>query len=157
MSLGPVTITKAWEPKRGAKTDSVFYIVKDESGEAGLTIWGPSAHSGARVGDQITITGQSPSGGLSKNEFNNKVGIAANSCKVVISGQSEEQPTSTRPPTTTGVQLSKDEMIMLHAEIKNNMKQILVGYGWTNEGAEKAASTSVQDMALWWFGEKTVR
>lgn len=157
MSLGPVKVTKTWPVRTGGKTDNAFYLIEDDSGKTSLTIWGAAAHNGAKIGDLITITGQNPNGGLAKNEYDGKIGIVANSCKVTIISDGQQENGQQQSHQSSGkVQLSKDDMIALHAQIKNDMKTILIGYGWSNEGAERAAESAPRDMALWWFGEKTV-
>ena len=121
IQLGPVTVTKTYDRKPGDKNR--FVLIRDESGQGALKIWGAAANTPLQENQVITLIGTAPKGGLKTSVYNDKTSIDANDCRLQIAGQESSQASpdvqpvqyvrAAAPPRATGTSLpSKDDQIM---------------------------------------------
>ncbi len=93
LSLGPVTVTKAFNKFAGSS--SVLILVSDPSvSEAkALKIWGPASNTVFTEGQQLTFQGQGPKGKVEWKEYKGKWEGNVNDCAVIVGdgGQPAQQ------------------------------------------------------------------
>ena len=91
ISLGPVTVTKAFAKFAGSS--SVLVLVSDPSVQnaVALKVWGPASNTAFSEGMVITLQGSGPKGKLEYKDYKGKMEINANDCNVLIGGGAAPQ------------------------------------------------------------------
>jgi hypothetical protein len=173
ISLGPVTVKKLFPKKPGDK--SLFLLISDSTGEAALKIWGPASNSPLQDGQQITVTGSGPKGGLAHKEYNGKWTINANDCSVAIAGGStmsgvEAAPAYAAPayaapapvayaaPAAAAPAVDKLPDVMKRCAMATTLyiDELVVNHGFSKEEALMLAQNAPAWYPLMWFGEKGI-
>ncbi len=180
VQLGPVTVEKTYEKKPGDKNR--FLLISDTSGKGALKIWGAAANTELFNGQQITLIGSGPKGGLKTSEYNGKVSIDANDCRIEIAGQQshQERPQAsvehvgfTPAPGASGyatgtrnamrVKLAapsaeldeRDKLILeKHVKIVAHTFDLAMSAGLPGDLCEKVAANAPENYHLSWCGQK---
>lgn len=166
IQLGPVEVTRVFPKNPGAKYS--FSLVKDASGSTALKIWGAASNTELQVGQQVTLVGTGPRGGVKKSEYNGKISIDANDCRLEMDEQATQQPvqqgagySSYNEPreqvraATGGSGDDKLPMVMARcAEATRLYVDGLINQGFSRDEAIMLAQNAPSYMPLWWFGEK---
>lgn len=176
IQLGPVTVSKTYPRKPGDKNR--FVLIEDSSGKGALKIWGAAANTELVEGQVITLVGTGPKGGLKTSEYNGRVSIDANDCRLELAGQAPPQghahPQAYATPQASVEPVGYDEprgaLQAPHAapggdKLPDVMKrcalatrlyidELTINQGFTNDEAILLAQNAPAYMPLWWFGEK---
>jgi hypothetical protein len=172
--LGPVTVSKIYPPNPGAKNK--FVLIEDSSGKGALKIWGAAMNTHFSEGQQITLVGSGPKGGLKTSEYNGKTSIDANDCRIEIGGQNQAQPpaTSYQQPaaqpagqlasgntqrvrlTSPSDELDQRDLLILskHSKISAKMTELLIAEGLPEEVVTQGAIRAPETYHLSWCGQK---
>jgi len=159
-SLGPITVKRLFPFKPGDK--SLFLIASDATGECAVKIWGAGAHCGVQEGQVITLTGAGPKGGLKTNEYNGKVSINANDCRVDIQGSNPAPQTQAAPQPAASQHADplddKLPSVMKRCARATSLyiDEMVVNHGFSRDEAIMLAQNCPAWYSLWWFGEKGV-
>lgn len=156
-SLGPVKAKRVFPPNPGSKYE--FLLIEDGTGSSALKVW--DGHHNFQEGQVFTITGQGPKGGLKVSEYNGKISIDANSCRVVFEDgpQAVEAVQNAGAPITAPVTYSGDKQAQVAikaAESTHNYIQALISLGYTRDEALMLGQGTSGMVPLWWFGEKGI-
>lgn len=166
VKLGPVTVEKTYEKKPTDKNR--FLLISDASGKGALKIWGAAANTNLVTGMQITLTGTGPKGGLKTSEYNGKVSIDANDCRLDLGSQSsqdapqdvvehvgydEPQPAPKRSYAPSGDKLPA---VMSRCAKATHLyiEELVVNHGFSKDEAIMLAQNAPSWWPLFWFGEK---
>lgn len=98
ISLGPVTVTKAF-PKFAGGTN-VLVLVQDPSvaQPVAMKVWGAASNTVFAEGMVITFQGSGPRGKLEYKQYKDKWEINANDCNVLVGGAPAPQQAPTQAP-----------------------------------------------------------
>jgi hypothetical protein len=102
VSLGPVTVTKAFNKFAGATC--VLVLVTDGSVQApvAVKVWGPASNTLFQEGMVMTFQGSGPKGKLEYKEYKGKWEINANDCNVLVGGAPAQQQAPQGAPASSG-------------------------------------------------------
>lgn len=170
VQLGPVTIDKVYPFTPGGK--NIFMLISDASGKGALKIWGAAANGNYQPGQQITLVGTGPKGGLKVSEYNGKTSIDANDCRVEFGGgggsveaaqatpaatagyQQRQAPAVSSVPQVSGEDKLPAVMARCAKATALYIEELVVNHGFSKDEALMLAQNAPSYMPLWWFGEK---
>lgn len=165
IQLGPVEVTRVFPPNAGAKYS--FSLIKDASGSTALKIWGAAGNTPLQVGQKITLIGSGPKGGLKVSEYQGKISIDANNCRLEFgegsapapqAAHSAPQPPSgyQAPQAPSGPTVDKLEPVMARCALATRLyiDELVVNHGFSKDEAIMLAQNAPAWYSLYWFGEK---
>lgn len=176
VALNNVKVTRVFPMKPGDK--SLFLFIEDSSSKSALKIWGPASHCGVQEGQTISISASGPKGRIEKKEWNGKVSIDCNDCKVSIQGGGSYEAVQPAPPqegryaspaptgggyaatpsSPTGGVNAGDLLpaTMKRAALATHLyvDELVVNHGFTRDEACMLAQGAGGWFPIWWFGEK---
>ena len=164
IQLGPVTVSKAYPRKPGDKNR--FVLIRDDSGQGALKIWGPAANTELVDGQTIILVGQGPKGGLKTSEYNNKVSIDANECRIEFPGdrlqtaQAAPQQAHVAPAAHVSPQNLDAKLDAVARQCgrfcRTFIDELVVNQGFSRDEAIQLAQNAPSWFPLYWFGEKGI-
>lgn len=169
VSLGPVTVAKAYPRNPGAKYS--FYLISDGTDKEALKVWGKDLS--IQEGQNIILTGFGPKGGLKTSEYNGKTSIDANDCSLTIvdGAQTASQPAqeaayqapaqhapSSQQAPSSGSHRAKMESVAKSAATVTALyiDELVVNHGFSKDEAIMLSQNASGIFPLWWFGEKGI-
>lgn len=164
VQLGPVTIDKVYPFTPGGK--NIFMLISDASGKGALKIWGAAANGSYQPGQQITLVGTGPKGGLKVSEYQGKTSIDANDCRVEFGGgggsveaaqpapagyQPRQAPA---PSVTSGKGTIEDVAKQAARGTALYIDELVVNHGFSRDEAIMLAQGAHTMFPIYWGGEK---
>jgi hypothetical protein len=163
--LGPVVVTKTFPSKPG--DTSVFLLVKDDSGQGALKIWGCPFGQAPAVGQSISlVTDGGPKSSITNKEYpvgSGKFSINASGCQILRDGapapSHDASPAAqSNTPSFSSIKVDQKEVDAAigatAAGVTSAYFNSLLEHGFTREEAIQLSAGASNLKPLYWGGEK---